>query len=91
MQRTAWLAAALTVSFGSAALAQLPPQPPPVKSPFSQGTDQERAACQPDVVKFCQAELKANQDDVFKILSCLQANRTRISAACNNVLTSHGQ
>ena len=91
MQRTTLLAGIFLVSLSPAALAQLPPQPPPVKSPFSQGTDQERAACHPDVVKYCQAELQANQEDVFKILSCLQRNRTRISAACNTVLVSHGQ
>jgi hypothetical protein len=43
------------------------------------------------VTKFCQAELKANQCDVFAILGCLQRNRTRISAACRHVLQANGK
>jgi hypothetical protein len=43
------------------------------------------------VVKFCQAELSKNQDDTFAILACLQNNRSRISAACQQVLANHGQ
>ena len=57
-----------------------------------QGTDQERAACHPDVVKFCKQYIKDDANaDVFAILGCLQANRQRISKACNAVLASHGQ
>lgn len=91
MHRTSVLTIAFMHFAGTAAFAQFPPQPPPVPSPLSQGTEQERAACHPDVVKFCQAELKANQDDVFGILSCLQTNRTKISTACRQVLENHGQ
>jgi len=82
---------ALVIAAGPAALAQLPPQPPPVASPLSRGTEQEQAACHPDVVKYCQTELAANENDVFGILGCLQRNRQKISRACNTVLTSHGQ
>lgn len=75
-----------------AAQAQFPAQPAPPSCPsLAQGTPQERAACQPDVTRFCQAELAANQCNVFGILSCLQRNRTRIGAACLHVLTSNGQ
>ena len=92
MLRTAVLTIALALATGPAALAQLPPQPPPVKNPLMQGNEQERAACHPDVIKFCR-ELVRDEDnaDVFAILSCLQTNRTRISHACNMVLVSHGQ
>jgi hypothetical protein len=76
---------------GSAAFAQLPPQPPPVQNPMTQGDARERAACQPDVIRFCKELVKDDQSDVFAILSCLQTNRTRISRACNGVLVSHGQ
>jgi len=79
---------------GSAAvaLAQFPPQPGAPSCPsLVQGTPQERAACQPDVTRFCQAELKANECDMFAILSCLQRNRARLGAPCRQVLTSNGQ
>jgi hypothetical protein len=79
----AWLLIGAT-----AALAQFPAQPAPPALP---GSEQERAACHPDVVKFCQAELTANQDDVFAILGCLQRNRTRISTACRQVLEQNGK
>src|SRR4051812_31286797 len=70
------------------ALAQspLPPLPfPPL--PMQQGTPEERAACGPDVRKFCGSDLQ----DTMRVLACLQANRPKISAACNRVLVSHGQ
>jgi len=92
MLRTAVLTIVLLLAAGPAAIAQLPPQPPPVAHPLQQGTDQERAACHPDVMRFCREYVKEDgQDDVFAILSCLQTNRTRISRACNAVLVSHGQ
>lgn len=75
-----------------AVFAQLPPQPPPVASPLGQGTEQERAACHPDVMKFCRQLVKDDANaDVFAILDCLQTNRSSISGACQQVLASHGQ
>ena len=77
---------------GPAALAQLPPQPPPVKNSIQQGSDQERAACHPDVMRYCKQFVRDDgQDDVFAILGCLQTNRGRISNSCQQVLASHGQ
>jgi len=86
----------LTIAFAlavtaSASAQRLPPQPPPVASPMLQGTDQERDACHPDVTRFCQTQLQINPDDVLGILGCLQANRPKISRACQEVLASHGQ
>ena len=61
-------------------------------SAINQGDEKERAACHPDVVKFCKELIKDGADaDVFGILSCLQTNRRKISKACNEVLASHGQ
>lgn len=92
MLRRSVFTIALLLTAGTAVLAQLPPQPPPVASPFGQGTDQERAACHPDVMKFCKNLVKDDAEaDVFAILSCLQTNRTRIGAACRMVLENHGQ
>ena len=64
---------------------QFPPQPPPPQL----GSEAERAACHPDVVRFCQAELSTNQDDVFAILACLQRNRASISTPCQQVLANN--
>ena len=88
MYRIPALCLALLLAGMTVALAQFPPQPPPPPLP---GSEQERAACHPDVVKFCQAELATNQDDVFAILSCLQRNRSRISPACQEVLSDNGK
>ncbi len=87
---------ALTMAFTLAAAAiahaqQMPAQPPPVASPLGQGNPQERAACHPDVTKYCQVQLQINPNDVLGILGCLQTNRTKISHACQEVLASHGQ
>jgi hypothetical protein len=84
---------ATSLAAGAAAYAQnLPPQPPPVSGGgLGQGNEQERAACHPDVTKFCQAQLQVNPNDVLGILGCLQANRPKISKACETVLASHGQ
>ena len=83
---------ALLLTAATAAPAQVPPQPPPVASPLGQGNAQERAACHPDVVRFCRDLIKDdNNSDVFAILNCLQTNRNRLSKACGEVLVSHGQ
>ena len=80
------LVAALAV-YVTPALAQ-PPFPLPLPPlPMPQGTPEERAACAPDVRKYCEAAMP----DTMRVLSCLQANRTKISGACNRVLVSHGQ
>jgi hypothetical protein len=52
------------------------------------GTDSERAACSPDVKRHCRQVI--DQGD-FAILGCLKDNRTKLRAACNRVLVSHGQ
>ena len=83
---------AAMLAFSSAVSAQtLPPQPAPVQGMGGQGNDQERAACHPDVTKFCQVQLQVNPNDLLGILGCLQANRSKISKACQTVLASHGQ
>jgi hypothetical protein len=93
MFRISALTIALALSASAATHAQMPAQPPPVGSPMGmgQGNPQERAACHPDVVKYCQTQLQVNPNDVLGILGCLQANRTKIGAACQQVLASHGQ
>jgi hypothetical protein len=91
MWRTVFISALLVI-VGTTAYAQsMPPQSRPVNSAINQGDEKERAACHPDVVKHCQPQLKANPNDVLGILGCLQANRTKISGACQQVLASYGQ
>ena len=57
----------------------------------SQGSEKERAACRPDVMRFCKQFVKDNNEDVVSILNCLESNRSRISKECSQVLASHGQ
>lgn len=92
MLRTIALATALTLIAIPMVSAQVPKQPPPVANPMGQGDARERAACHPDVVRYCKQLIKDDANaDVFGILNCLQANRQQISKACNQVLVSHGQ
>jgi hypothetical protein len=79
------------LALGAADAQHLPPQPPPVASLMERGNDQERAACHPDVSRFCQTQLQINPNDMLGILGCLQANRPKISRACQQVLANHGQ
>src|SRR5262245_46611527 len=86
MLRTACLLLGLLVAGATHALAQPLPLPLP-PFPLPTGTPEERAACQPDVQKFCEYALP----DTMRVLHCLQANRTKISRACRTVLERHGQ
>ena len=52
------------------------------------GTPEEQKACAHDVQKFCRAVM--NEPDLA-ILSCLQQNRSKLTRACDQVLSSHGQ
>ncbi|MGH6673206.1 MAG: hypothetical protein ACRECV_14695 [Xanthobacteraceae bacterium] len=88
MYRIPALSLALLLASGAVSLAQFPSQP---AAPALPGSEHERAACRPDVVRFCRAELARNQDDVFSILGCLERNRSRISRACQNVLSANGR
>jgi hypothetical protein len=52
------------------------------------GTAEEQKAYTRDVQKFCRPVI--DQGD-FTILACLKENRTKISAACDQVLKNNGQ
>ena len=45
-------------------------------------------ACARDVARFCRPVMN-NGDQA--VLACLKQNRTRLSKACDKVLTEHGQ
>jgi hypothetical protein len=52
------------------------------------GTAAEQAACTRDVQRHCRPVI--DQGD-FTVLACLQQNRAKLSKACEQVLTNHGQ
>ena len=87
MSRKVTLLVAVLVALATPVMAQLPLPFPPLPLPMPQGTPEERAACGPDVQRYCEAALP----DTMRVLTCLQSNRSRISNACNRVLVSHGQ
>ena len=53
------------------------------------GSPEQRAACGPDVSRFCKAVKP--EDGPFGYLSCLQDHREKLRAACLKVLESNGQ
>jgi hypothetical protein len=50
------------------------------------GTPQEQNACSRDASRFCRKDL--GNDNAVQ--SCLQQNRSRLSASCRKVFESHG-
>ena len=52
------------------------------------GTEAEQKACTRDVQKFCRPVI--DQGDLT-ILACLKEHRSKISAACDQVLKNNGQ
>jgi len=49
---------------------------------------QSHDACARDVTRFCRALLNA---DDMTVLACLKQHRTRLSRACDKILTDNGQ
>ena len=76
------IALAVVIGGSTVTLAQLPL---PLSMP--QGTPEDRVACEPDVQRYCKAEIP----DQLRVLGCLQDNRKRISRACQGVLVKYGQ
>lgn len=61
--------------------------PSPFPGMSMQGTPEDQKACAPDAVKFCKDMIP----DTFRVLSCLQNNRPKISPACQGTLAKYGQ
>jgi len=78
------IALAVVIGGSTVTLAQLPL---PLPLPMPQGTPEDRVACEPDVQRYCKAEIP----DQLRVLGCLQDNRKRISRACQGVLVKYGQ
>jgi len=88
MKRTAAAVALVSLLVSGAALAQPNNRMQPGTSGglFS-GTPEEQAACRPDSTKYCLDEMP----DSFRVLACLQKNRSKLRKACLQVLEAHGQ
>ena len=82
----ALIAAASSLSFATAFAASENPFLPGGKK--YEGSSKEQAACRPDVRRYCATIKPGSDSEVF--LHCLQANRSKLSKACLEVLTSHG-
>lgn len=54
----------------------------PLSAALAQGTPAQRAACRPDVTKFC----KGKGEDPGVLLSCLESNKDKISEKCRKVI-----
>jgi hypothetical protein len=52
---------------------------------LAQGTPQQRAACRPDVAKFC----KGLGEDPGLILECLEKNKDKIAEKCQKVIAEN--
>lgn len=52
-------------------------------------TEDQQAACRPDVRRYCYKIHEDAGDSVF--LACLQEHRAKLSAKCRYLLESHGQ
>ena len=70
-----------SISVSTGAIAQQQPQQ-------RSGTPEEQKACSRDVERHCRPVI--DQGD-FTILACLQQNRPKLTAACDQVLKNHGQ
>jgi len=77
---------AAVIACSSPSFAQLPIPFPPI-IPMPEGTPEDRAACESDVRRFCQAAIPDN----MRVLACLQQFRQRITPACRGVLEKYGQ
>src|SRR6516162_3480381 len=81
MIRISILSIAFVVAAAVAAAQQFPPQPPPAA--MNQGNDRERAACHPDVTRFCQTQLQVNPMTRWVFLDASRPTGRRLAAPAN--------
>jgi hypothetical protein len=53
-------------------------------SSFAVGTAEQRAACTPDALRLCSAEIP----NIPRIVACLRANRSSLSKPCQAAMSS---
>jgi hypothetical protein len=86
MTRFALLASLMLWS--ATAYAQTPSPPASAQQLDNRGTAEDQKACDRDAQRHCR-EVLSNGD--FAVLGCLRENRTRLTRACQGVLTKYGQ
>lgn len=62
-------------------------QQPSLFSSLFRGTEEDQAACRPDVMRLCQGAVP----DTFRVLFCLKQQRAQLSRPCLAVLQNYGQ
>jgi len=86
MARSIFLLAILMASAATPSLAQQQSFPlPPFLTP--RGTPEDQRACRPDAARLCKEVI--GDDDA--VLRCFQANRPKLSQACEAVLVKYGK
>ena len=75
------LAAGLILAAAAAILPSVPTQ-------ALSGTQEEQAACRPDVARHCK---KVQGDDEKAFAACLVSHAPQLSQRCRKVLESHGK
>ncbi len=60
----------------------------PIASMTAASAQQGHDACARDVTRFCRALMEA---DEMTVLTCLKQHRSRLSKACEKILTENGQ
>jgi hypothetical protein len=75
----------LAVSFLAASLAVAHAQ---AQKPEEMGTPEQRAACGPDVGRYC--KMVKPEEGPFAYLACLQKNREKLRPACLKVIEGGG-
>jgi hypothetical protein len=86
MARSIFLLALVFAGTATPTLAQQQSFPlPPFLTP--RGTPEDQRACRPDAQRLCK-EMIGNDDAVLR---CFQANRPKLSAACEAVLVKYGK
>jgi hypothetical protein len=53
-------------------------------SSFALGTDEQRAACTPDVFRLCSSEIPS----IDRIVACLKTNKASLSVGCKAVFSA---
>ena len=53
------------------------------------GTEEQQAACRPDVRKFCYKLKESDGDDAY--MRCLELNRSALSQPCSDMLKNYGK
>jgi hypothetical protein len=86
MARSIFLLAILMASVVTPSVAQQQSFPlPPFLTP--RGTPEDQRACRPDAARLCKEVI--GDDDA--VLRCFQANRPKLSQACEAVLVKYGK